>query len=553
MLSWQRRRWVASFLVISSWKLLVVVMSSARSDPLPALSTQHRDIFLSHRSSNKAFVRRLAADIEAQFCGGRRLLCWLDEAEIRPGQSIPGMIEQGLEMSRFFGIVMTPAYFSGGSGWTDAEWHAALHTDPDNRRARIVPLLAEDCPYIPFLLRHLLAIDLRGDHYQEGLQQLLRILRDEPLPRPVTVRGQLVTSSGIVDRATLVAERAMLSADPDVVSELAYCNLLPVEQLPRFVYAAPIAQNLYTIQRDGTLAVPSKAALREILRQAQQGAERPFMPAFRVYEDSIVSFHDLEAEDGPLSPLIQADAEVDVLPTDQLLQDEDSRRLVISLLNMALSRHAARSGLVIDQVKDGRFFFPPKDGQEQVIYWRPRRGGHRAKRTVAKPCFQDGHLVFWRHLGAYIKIIYLASQLYLFIRPTWVLTTNGSLIMAGPNIGRYVIKWTGAERNLQVLFHVRFWTTILRSKPGPGPLSIRAGDQRLEIAARHAMIQLPYGIADDQADLEQQLAEEAELLAEEEEAEVAQAIEAQIATPGETPDDDELEDVLDEEAGDVEE
>ncbi len=518
----------------------------------PALSPQ-RDIFLSHHSSSKPFVRRLSADIECHNVAGKQLLTWLDEAEIRPGQSITGMVEAGLQMSRFFAIILTPAYFTSQSGWTDAEWHAALYADPDNRRARILPLLAEDCPYMPFLLRHLLAIDLRGENYQDGLQQLLRILRDEPLPRPVTLRGQLVSSSGRIDRATLVAERTMLSAEPDVVSELAYCNLLPVEQLPRFVYVAPIAKRLYSMRRDGTLAVPSKASLREILRQAQQGVERPFMPAFRIFEDSIVSFHDLEAEDGPLSSLIQADAEIDVLPTDQLLQDEDSRRLVISLLNMSLSRHAARSGLVIDTVKNGRFFFPPKDGQEQVIYWRPRRGGNRAKRTVAKPCFQDGHLLFWRHLGAYLRIIYLANQLYLFIRPTWVLTSDGSQVLAGPNVGRRVIKWTGAERNLQVLFHVRFWTTILRARPGAGPLSIRAGDQRLEIAARHAMIQLPYGIANDQRDLEQQLAEEAEWLAEEEEADVAQAIEAQIVSSGESTDEEELEDVLDEESFDAEE
>jgi len=37
-------------------------------------------------------VRRwLVADIEAQAFQGRRLLTWLDEAEMRPGQSVPGV------------------------------------------------------------------------------------------------------------------------------------------------------------------------------------------------------------------------------------------------------------------------------------------------------------------------------------------------------------------------------------------------------------------------------------------------------------------------------
>ena len=90
-------------------------------------------------------------------------MVWLDEAEIRPGQSVPEMINQGLETSRFVALVMTPAYFRSESGWTDAEWHAALYVDPDNRRARLLPLLVEDCPYIPYLLRHLRAIDFRGN------------------------------------------------------------------------------------------------------------------------------------------------------------------------------------------------------------------------------------------------------------------------------------------------------------------------------------------------------------------------------------------------------
>ncbi len=86
----------------------------------------YRDIFLSHRSIDKGFVRMLAGDIEAATFQNSSLLTWLDEAEIRPGQSVTGMVNEGLEKSRFIGLVMTPAYFeNGNSGWTDAEWHAA--------------------------------------------------------------------------------------------------------------------------------------------------------------------------------------------------------------------------------------------------------------------------------------------------------------------------------------------------------------------------------------------------------------------------------------------
>ena len=101
-------------------------------------------------------------------------------------------MNEGLEKSRFIGIVMTPDYFRSETGWTDAEWHAALHDDPDNRRGRVIPLLAADCPYIPLLLRHLRAIDLRERRYALGLRELLTVLRNEPLPRPIALRGQLI-------------------------------------------------------------------------------------------------------------------------------------------------------------------------------------------------------------------------------------------------------------------------------------------------------------------------------------------------------------------------
>src|SRR5712691_10295077 len=153
-------------------------------------SHNDRDVFLSHRLVNKPFVRRLAADIENEPCGERHLSVWLDEAEIKPVQSIPGMINYGLECSKFIILVMTPAYFASASGWTDAEWHAALYRDPDNRQGRIIPVLAEDCPYVPMLLRHMLSLDLRGRSYERDFRRLLTILRDEPLPRPVTYRGQ---------------------------------------------------------------------------------------------------------------------------------------------------------------------------------------------------------------------------------------------------------------------------------------------------------------------------------------------------------------------------
>jgi hypothetical protein len=196
----------------------------------------------------------------AERAHGHALRVWLDEAEIPLGGSIPGHINRGLEISRFALLLMTPAYFESSSGWTDAEWHAALNEDPDNRQHRLIPAMGADCPYIPYLLRHLRGADLRGDKYDNGLREILRALKGEPLPRPVTHRGQLIAPSGKIDRSQLVAERSVLDASPDAISEILQCNLLPVERLPARIWTAPLNPDVLVRKGRGT-TTPAKSTL----------------------------------------------------------------------------------------------------------------------------------------------------------------------------------------------------------------------------------------------------------------------------------------------------
>lgn len=473
---------------------------------------KHRDVFLSHKSANKDFVRRLAADIESDISGGQ-LFTWLDEAEIHHGSSIPGSVEDGLQKSRFFAAIMTPEYFEkNGSGWTDAEWHSALHIDPDNRKSRIIPILAADCPFVPYLLRHLNLIDMREKNYKYGLAQLLRVLRDQPLPRPTAHRGQLVTPGGKIDRASLMSERAVPAADPDAVNERLYCNLLPVERLPKYVYVGSLLDDIRPKRKDGSKATPSKAELKDIIFQAQieQGSQRPFSPAFRSHEDRIFSFHNFE--DSPLAAIVDAE-NAEAIETKDLLADEQARNIVISLLNMTVTRHCSRIGLEIDNTKINRVFFPRKGDGPNRIKWKPKRT--LATRSVAKPYYdQNKNVKFWVHQGAYLKMIFLANRLYLQIKPTWVITKDGKEVMQGPTVARVVNKYTGPERNHQILYHVRFWTTILRQNKGL--LEMRAGDQTVDFSTIPAFIDQAYGIEDDNEDVLGLLDLEAELFSQRE-------------------------------------
>ena len=60
------------------------------------------DLFLSHSAKDKAVVRPLAERLRKD-----GVQVWFDEWEIKPGDSIPAKIEEGLERSRVLVLCMS--------------------------------------------------------------------------------------------------------------------------------------------------------------------------------------------------------------------------------------------------------------------------------------------------------------------------------------------------------------------------------------------------------------------------------------------------------------
>ena len=102
------------------------------------------DIFLSHSAKDREFVTRLATDLTQ---AGLRV--WLDQWNIRPGDSFAEAIGKAIKESRFLLIVMSPDYFQ--SAWTQQEWQYALANEIDTGRVRLIPVLYRDCDVPPML------------------------------------------------------------------------------------------------------------------------------------------------------------------------------------------------------------------------------------------------------------------------------------------------------------------------------------------------------------------------------------------------------------------
>ncbi len=97
---------------------------------------QH-DVFLSHSSKDKPVVRGIAERLRE---AGLRL--WFDEWVLKPGDSIPAKIEEGLEHSRVLVLCMSANAF--GSDWARLEAGTFRFRDPLNKERRFIPLRLDD-------------------------------------------------------------------------------------------------------------------------------------------------------------------------------------------------------------------------------------------------------------------------------------------------------------------------------------------------------------------------------------------------------------------------
>ncbi len=139
-------------------------------------------IFLSHNKEDKEFVRRLAQDLRRA-----GITAWLDEAEIKPADSIIDKIEEGLKDSKYLAVILSPA--SVNSSWVKRELRTILHQQITLNNKIVIPLLYKHCE-IPQFLIDILYIDFTDtNNYSFAMRQLLHLL-DPSFSSPQFVSGR---------------------------------------------------------------------------------------------------------------------------------------------------------------------------------------------------------------------------------------------------------------------------------------------------------------------------------------------------------------------------
>ena len=102
------------------------------------------------------------------------LKVWFDEWVLKPGDSIPAKIEEGLEHSRVLVLCMSANAF--GSDWAQLEAGTFRFRDPLNQERRFIPLRLDDAP-IKGSLAQFLYINWRPADREQEYAKLLEACR----------------------------------------------------------------------------------------------------------------------------------------------------------------------------------------------------------------------------------------------------------------------------------------------------------------------------------------------------------------------------------------
>lgn len=123
-------------------------------------------IFLSHNHEDKPFVRELARDLD-----NHNVNYWLDEAEIKIGESLIEKIRNGIDQVDYVAVILSPN--SVASPWVQREVDVAMNQEISGRRIKVLPLMYKKCDLPGFLLGKAYADFTVKENYQNSFKKLI--------------------------------------------------------------------------------------------------------------------------------------------------------------------------------------------------------------------------------------------------------------------------------------------------------------------------------------------------------------------------------------------
>lgn len=144
------------------------------------MESKEYSVFICHSSKDKPKVREIKAELE-----GEGIYCWIDEAEVLPGNTIIEKITEGIQKTGSFIIVLSQNSIE--SGWVNDELEKALTKEIHGRKGAVIPVVIDDCK-IPDTLAHKCFADLRSAETRKTVVKSI-INAIKMCPTPLQLRG----------------------------------------------------------------------------------------------------------------------------------------------------------------------------------------------------------------------------------------------------------------------------------------------------------------------------------------------------------------------------
>ena len=174
----------------------------------------HASIFLSHNREDKEFVRRLAVDLQRA-----SIKVWVDEAEIKLGDSIIGKIEEGILGSEYLGVILSPS--SVASQWVKEELRTVLHNQVTKKAKTVLPLLYQPCDVPLFLVDKLYADFTNPEQYEFALRQLISRLNPKFVSPIFVSQADL---QFLLDKLPIPAPRGSVLRNMELEDDIGYVS-----------------------------------------------------------------------------------------------------------------------------------------------------------------------------------------------------------------------------------------------------------------------------------------------------------------------------------------
>ena len=243
---------------------------------------------------------------------------------------------------------------------------------------------------------------------------------------------------------TLRGRRNVAVDVPPMVQDTVYSNLLPVRQMPRYIYGAPCP-------------VGKEADVQP------KGALDTIMTPFIIRGGWLWAFQDLRDEEGPFAHAVTI-TEAEQHLTAEWYAEADRLGWYIALLNRCLNKLTGRLGLRLDRDHHRYYFEPDEPGTSMEVTYRPLNVRKATRSVVWQPKQKSSGEPrgYWLHRAVQLRFIQAAPGTWLLsIRPELRVTSDGTRSIDARYIGRRVTRSKSRMFNYDLLGEVQFWRDFL--------------------------------------------------------------------------------------------